>query len=180
MKKLLLAIAVLTLSIASNAQTNNSPIGFDKTKLTFGGGFGLQFGDYTLVNVSPQVGYSFSKIFNAGAGISYSYYGHDYDHGPVRYEDTRSYVGFNVYGKVYPIPNIVLMVQPEANRMWNTSKNKVTGEKFSENKFVPAVVVGGGVRLGPLTAMLQYDVVQDKYTPYSNKIFYSVGYTFGF
>ena len=44
--------------------------GFQKEKLFVGGNFGLTFGSYTLINVSPQVGYRFSDLFAAGMGIN--------------------------------------------------------------------------------------------------------------
>ena len=153
--------------------------GFDSRKLTFGGGFGLQFGDYTVINIAPQVGYDFSKYVNAGVGLNYTHYNESYTYFD-RMKETSNYFGINVYGKLYPVPYIVLMVQPEANRMWQSVKNKRTGEKWTEEKFVPVVIVGGGVRLGPITAMIQYDVVQDNRSPYGDNIFYSVGYSFNF
>lgn len=157
-----------------------SVFGFDKSKLTFGGGLGLQFGSYTMVSIAPQVGYNFSKIFNAGAGISYSFYKDDYYYGSQKWNEKRHYAGFNIYARVYPVEYIVLMVQPEATRMWQTLEPKGFGDKYSQNKFIPTVLVGGGLRLGSMTAMLQYDLVQDRNSPYGNNIFYSVGYTFGF
>jgi hypothetical protein len=187
MKKLSTFIFLVFLTLSLNAQNyynkpqpNNNIIGFDKSKLTFGGSFGLQFGDYTVVDIAPQVGYNFSKYFNAGAGISYTYYKDDFYSGGDKYDDKRSYLGMNVYAKVYPTSFLVLMVQPEANRMWSTIEGKGFPYKQSENKFVPSVLVGGGLRLGPITAMLQYDIVQDNYSPYGNRIFYSIGYSFGF
>ena len=51
-----------------------SSSGFDLSKLSLGGTFGLQFGDYTVINLSPQVGYDFSKYFTFGAGLGYTYY----------------------------------------------------------------------------------------------------------
>src|SRR5690349_1251602 len=48
--------------------------GFDKSKLFFGGTFGLSFSNYyTLVNVSPQVGYRFNDYLAAGAGVNFIY-----------------------------------------------------------------------------------------------------------
>jgi hypothetical protein len=46
---------------------------FDKERLFFGGGFGLQFGDINLVSLAPEVGYRFTDKFNAGIGVSYFY-----------------------------------------------------------------------------------------------------------
>jgi len=196
MKKFLLVAFFTGITIATYAQwrlelpesqqTQQAPktikkqskSGFDVRNLTFGGGIGLQFGDYTLVNIAPQVGYNFSKMFNAGLGLTYTYWKDSYYERSVKYKETNSYFGFNVYGKFYPIDYIVIMAQPEINRMWQTVK--YGNEKYSKNKFVPAVLVGAGLRLGPMTAMIQYDVVQDDYSPYGNNIFYSVGYTFSF
>ena len=47
--------------------------GFDKSRLFFGGYFGLSFGDVTLVNVSPQVGYRVSRYFATGVGLNCQY-----------------------------------------------------------------------------------------------------------
>lgn len=149
--------------------------GFDRSKLEVGGGVGLQFGDYTVINVSPQVGYRLTPYFTAGAGVSYTYFkdedrfGNDYK---------ASYFGMNIFGRFYPIQYLVLSVQPEASRMWRSYDTSNGKEK--SNEFVPSVLLGGGVRLGPVTAMIQYDVIQDKNSPYSDKIFYSIGYTFSF
>ncbi len=157
-------------------QTKSS---FDKNKLFFGGNLGLQFGDYTLVDISPQVGYAFNQYFAAGLGLTYTYLNSDY----YNYEYSRSYAGINLFAQVYPIRNIILAVQPEANYLWG--KDKYPGYEVSDNRFVPALVIGAGVRfpvgnVGGMVMMLQYDVIQDDYSPYGNNVFYTVGYTFGF
>lgn len=148
--------------------------GFDKSKLEFGGSLGLQFGDYTGVHISPQVGYNFSNYLSAGAGIGYSYYGKD----KYGVDIAEHFASFNLYGNIYPVKFIVLSVKPEISRMWQTTKYR--GEKSTYTKFVPSVVVGGGLRFGPLMAQIKYDVVQDNYSPYGSGIFYSVGYTFDY
>lgn len=162
---------------ATQAKSQSSGFKFDPRNLTFGGGLGLQFGDYTHIDISPQVGYNFSKYFNAGAGFSYLYYKDDYYSGGEKLKDKRSYLGFNLYGRVYPIPYIVLSVQPEVSRMWSSIEDS-RGEKYKQEKFIPSVVVGGGVRLGAMSMMIKYDLVQDDYSPYGNNIFYSVGFNF--
>lgn len=148
---------------------------FDPSKLSVGGNFSLQFGDYTVVGISPQVGYDFSKYFTAGAGLGYTYYKDKY----YDYKWSSNYLSFDVFGRFYPVEYIVIGIQPEISRMWQNI-TYYDGEKISESKFVPSFLIGGGLRLGGMTAMIQYDVVQDRNSPYGNSIFYSAGYTFRF
>lgn len=151
---------------------------FDKSKLVFGGSFGLQFGDYTVINISPQVGYAFSKYFTAGVGIGYTYYKDKYNDGLYNYNEKSSYATFNFYGDFHPIEFIVLSVQPEISRRWLSVDSPI--EKYNDSDFVPSFLVGGGLCLGGMTARILYDVVQDDNSPYGNNIFYSVGYSFRF
>lgn len=155
-----------------NYQSGNK---FDMSKLSIGGSLSLQFGDYTVIGISPQVGYDLSKYFTAGAGFGYTYFkntGYDY-------KWSSSYLSFDVFGRFYPIDNIVLSIQPEISRMWQTLEYN-RGNSYKESKFVPSFLVGGGIRYAGMIAMLQYDVVQDKNSPYGNNLFYSVGYSFNF
>jgi len=151
---------------------------FDVNRLTFGGGVGLQFGDYTLVNLSPQVGYNITSYLNAGAGFNYTHYSQKYNNKTMKL--SSDYLGFNVYTAFYPIPYLVFKVQPEINRMWQTNETRASGNKVKTEEFMFVCLVGGGVRFGPVTAMIQYDVAQNEYSPYGDKVFYSVGYTFSF
>lgn len=151
---------------------------FHPSRVTFGGGIGMQFGDYTVINIAPQIGYDVTSKMNLGAGLTYSHYSDKFDHD--RYKESNDYFGFNIYGKFYPIPFTVLMLQPELTRMWQSVKNRSTGEKVTDEKVIASCLVGGGLRFGPVTAMLQYDLAQNDDSPYGNKLFYSVGYTFNF
>jgi hypothetical protein len=172
-EKGLLLIVMLCFSYMSMGQS------FDRSKLEFGGNLGLQFGDYTLINIAPQIGYRLTSYFTAGAGVSYTYLKDKFwSTSNQSYKYSASYFGMNVYGRFYPLQYAVISVQPEASRMWATY-NYATG-KERINEFVPSVLIGGGLRYGPVIAMIQYDLIQDKNSPYSNSIFYSVGYTFGF
>jgi len=174
MKKLVILIfIVFCCSLSLKAQG-----GFNPSNLVFGGNLGLQFGNYTVVNVSPQLGYSFSKYVTAGAGLGYTYYKNDYYIGRDKFDYKSSYFSMNLFGRFYPIEYLVVSLQPEISRMWRTIDDY--SGSYSENKFVPSVLVGGGVRLGGMIAMIQYDVVQNNNSPYGDNIFYSVGYTFSF
>lgn len=152
---------------------------FDKNKIQFGGSFGLAFGsgDYTSLNISPQVGYAFNKYFSSGFGISYSYYRYKYSHDN---KQTFNYLGMNLYGRFNPIQYLTFQVQPEAYYAW--------GNNF-DSQLVPCFLVGAGFTIpagnGGINMMFYYDVVQYKsdgyhLSPYGDEIFYSVGYVFHF
>lgn len=146
--------------------------GFDLSKLVIGGSLGFAFGNHsTSINISPQVGYAFSKYLTAGGGVSYTYY--DYR------SSSQNYLGLNLFGRAYPIDYLTIQVQPELYSMWGS----YSGVKY-DNRVVPCLLVGAGITIpagrGGVNMMLYYDVVQDDWSPYSSEIFYSVGYIFNF
>lgn len=54
-----------------------------------------------------------------------------------------------------------------------------------KSEMVPSLLLGAGGTIpagnnGGVSIMFYYDVLQSKYTPYGSKIFYSIGYSFGF
>lgn len=171
MKKVLFFLFFICFIFSADAQ-------FNPSRITVGGGLGLQFGDYAVVNIAPQVGYNLTNSLNVGAGINYSYYSRKY--GNKEWKQTNNYFGMNLYARLYPVSFLVLKIQPEVNRMWRTTKHLPTGEKEETEKVVPSFLVGGGLRIGPMTAMIQYDVAQNSHSPYGDKLFYSLGYTFNF
>ncbi|MDR0349046.1 MAG: hypothetical protein LBH90_06095 [Tannerella sp.] len=161
-------------------------------KVTFGGTFGAQFGsrieDYTMITVAPQIGYNITNYLNAGAGISYSFYREKYYTGECREDlclgknrvtDKSHYAGFNIYGRLYLLNYITIHAQPEINYMTRTVANPASSQHNDKiEKVIPSFLIGAGVRLGPVVAMLQYDLVQDTYSPYGTRIFYSIGFSF--
>src|SRR6185312_7709991 len=85
MKKYVLALLIATATMqsikAQDEHEDPEPTegrGFDKSKLFFGGNFGLGFGTNTFVNVSPQVGYRFNDYLAAGFGVNFNYYSYKY------------------------------------------------------------------------------------------------------
>lgn len=191
MKKIAILLLLISSAFTINAQTysprTNTPHitpktatksnGFDVRKLTFGGGLGVALGDYTSIQVSPKVGYNFTDNINAGLGFSYSYFKDDYSH-IDRWEEKNHYFGFSTYLNYYPIKNIILKVEPEIMRMWSTLENKSSRVKDKEEKFIPAVVIGAGLRMGPIVGTINYDVVQDSNTPYGDSVFFNVSFLF--
>jgi hypothetical protein len=176
-------------TISLFAQEEEEPKkGFDKSRLFVSGTLGLSFGDYTYVNISPQVGYQFNRYLAAGAGINGIYSSDKYNDG---YGDKRTeygVIGLNIFGRVYPIQYAFLQLQPEANYVWRKDKiyNNGTGtdQEFKQDpRIVPSVLAGLGAAIpagrGALLIMAQYDLIQDFDSPYSNNVFFSFGFNFG-
>ena len=133
----------------------------------------MSFGEYTNINIAPQVGYSWNKYFTLGGGISYNYYE------DTRYDQKINYAGLHIYGRAYPIDYLTVYVQPELHRRWGS----IRGYPSEDNVFA-CLLLGAGAVIpmpkGNVTITFYYDVLQNRYTPHGNKIGYSVGYNFRF
>jgi hypothetical protein len=188
--KLLTFSTIICLAFQMNAMAQEDPEpkkGFDKDKLFFGGNFGLSFGDYTLINVSPQIGYRFNKWFAAGAGPNFIYssiryrYFYSYDD----YRNNYGVAGLNVFGRIYPIDYVFLQLQPEANYTWGKIKfYDGTPDAKLPGKIVPSLLggVGGAIPTGgrgALIILIQYDLLQNNRSPYGTRAFYGLGYNIG-
>jgi len=178
MKRLIICVLYSFCTVICFSQTTQQqPPKFDINKLEFGGNFGLSFGNNaTSIVIAPQVGYMLDPRFSAGIGVNYSYYRYSPD---SYYTSNLNYMGFNVYGRVKPVNTIVLQIQPEVYRMWGSSYGS------SVSQLVSTLLVGGGVILpigekAGISMMLYYDLVQNQYSPYGNRLFYSVGYVVTF
>lgn len=191
MKKYLLTACLFALFSAVAVAQDEEPApkqGFDKSKLFFGGNFGLGFGNVsTLINVSPQVGYRFNRYLAAGAGVNFIYSSYKYDFGNTfqNYKEQYGVTGLNVFGRVYPIEYAFLQVQPEANYTWLKYHfyDGSPDEKLP-NKIVPSLLGGVGAAIpagrGYFIVMVQYDLLQNDRSPYGNNAFFNFGYNFGF
>jgi hypothetical protein len=191
-KLILLLLSIVTISqytMAQDEPEDEPKQGFDKSKLFFGGNFGLSFGSYsTLINVSPQIGYRFSRYFAAGGGPNFIYYSQKYIDfaGNDIYRENMGYAGLNVFGRFYPIDQVFLQLQPEANYNWGKQKfyDGNTPDYKLDGKLVPSMLAGAGGAVpagaGAFIVMVQYDLLQQPRSPYGNRAFFSFGYNMGF
>lgn len=190
MKNAFLILVLLLGSVSSFAQDEptEEKKGFQKEKIFVGGNFGLTFGDYTLVNISPQVGYRFNDHLAAGLGINAQYISEKYYNytGQELYKISRGVTGLNIFGRVYPIDQIMLQVQPEANYVFGNIKY-YDGRSPSSTKIdaliVPSLLIGGGAVIpsgrGAFIASIFYDILQDKNSPYGARPIYNFGFNIG-
>lgn len=186
---ILCALFASTVLWAQQEESEEPKRGFQKDKLFLGGNFGLTFGDYTLINVSPQLGYRFTDFVAAGVGINGQYISikDRYINGDLYSKSSRGVVGLNVFGRVYPIQNIMLQVQPEANYVFGKDKwydSDPPQVYKSDAVIVPSLLVGaGGVIPSGRSALIIsifYDVLQNDNSPYGRRPIYNFGYNFGF
>jgi hypothetical protein len=157
--------------------------GFDKSKLFIGGNFGLSFGDYTFINISPQLGYRFNEYFAAGAGVNFQYSSIKSYYGDVT-RTSYGVTGLNIFGRVYPIKYLMLQAQPEMNYVWGNFKDytQSTSEKIP-GKPVPSLLLGGGAVIpqgrGAVVISIQFDVLHENQSPYGTQPIYNFGYNIG-
>lgn len=193
MKKYLILLTTLVCSShalrAQDTESGEPKKGFQKEKLFVGGNFGLTFGDYTLINISPQLGYRFNSMFAAGFGINGQYVSikdrNAYTGDPFR-KVSQTVFGLNAFGRVYPIRNIMLQVQPEANYLFG--KQIYYGPPKEEYRLdamiAPSLLAGGGAVIpsgrGEMLITIFYDVLQNENAPYGRRPIYNIGYNISF
>lgn len=159
--------------------------GFDPDRLFFGGNFGMSFGDYTFINITPQVGYMFNRYLAAGGGVSFIGTGftqRDFNGNKI-YKDSYNSAGLNLFGRLYPIPFLFLQAQPEYNYTWGRTKfYNGQPEIKLDGEFVPVLLLGAGAVIpagrGSFIAMVQYNVIDNNRSVYGNRPFVSFGFNF--
>ncbi len=156
--------------------------GLDPERIFFGGNFGLTFGNFTFINISPQVGYRITQMFSAGAGLNFIYQSDKYYSGNREVKNSLGYAGMNIFGRVNPFKFVLLNVQPELNYVWGKTRVSGLADSKIDPEFVPSLLVGAGVAIpvgrGSMIAMLQYDVIQNSLSPYGRNAFFTFGFNF--
>jgi hypothetical protein len=189
---LLALLAFAQYSLAQDEQPAPPPEpkkGFDKSRLFAGGNFGLNFSSsYTLINVSPQIGYRFNNYVAAGAGVNFVYTSQRsyYTNGDTYSKTNYGVTGINIFGRVYPIQQVLLQLQPELNYTWGKIKYYDSSPEYKYlGQLAPSLLAGAGGALpaggnGAFIIMVQYDLLQNSRGPYGSRPFFSFGYNVGF
>ncbi|HSC53458.1 MAG TPA: hypothetical protein VLC98_07560 [Phnomibacter sp.] len=160
---------------------------FDPSRLVFGGNIGATFGDYTFIQVSPQVGYAFNQYFTAGAGINFVFSSEKYRdyNGNELYKYEYGYAGLNLFARAFPVRFLMVSAQPEVNYNWGRIKYNLpnTPDQKLDDIFIPSLLLGAGVVIpaggkGGMMVSIQYDVIQHERSPYGTNAFINFGFTF--
>ncbi|MEO5572444.1 MAG: hypothetical protein ABIS37_16055 [Bacteroidia bacterium] len=145
-------------------------------RVYFGGGLALQFGDQTIVQVSPIMAYKVTEKFHAGVGATYIYYDYKqyyYDNNGIlqSYKYTSSVYGGSLFGKYFVFNELFLYGEYGI-------LNLEVYDPFSyiaKRQNIHSMLVGGGYlqmvgRSVGMEILVLYDVIDDVNSPYSNPV----------
>jgi hypothetical protein len=172
MKRKILYLALLMFSQAY-VYSQDAPKKPLSERIFFGGNLGAQFGTFTVVEVSPLVGYRITERLAAGIGGTYIYLSvKDLDY------ETNIFGG-KIFSEYAIIESLVAHVEYEVLNF--EAIDDFTDEIKRVN--VGSLLIGGGYRqrIGEnsfITLMLLYNLTETRYTPYENPII-RIGFAFG-
>lgn len=180
MKNVILLVLLLLAGVAYG-QSGEIDQGSDwKDRIYAGGGFGLQFGTITNIEVSPLIGYRITENFSAGLGVTYIYYKIDLD--PPRDDFETNIYGGRVFARRNITDQFFLHGEFESLNLefFNVNDGTINRE------WVPGLFIGGGYfmplgRNAGFSAMALYNVIHDDLkSPYNSPLVIRIGITAGF
>ncbi len=169
MNRLIIFIAFIIFPILAHSQyyenkENEKEKKAFKEKLFFGGSLGLQFGTYTLIDVSPVIGYKVTPKFHPGIRLTYQY---------LSYRTTAAQTyryGGSAFVRFFIIEGIYAQAEAEALNIEWYNQSRGEYRLWTENYFV-----GGGYfqKMGKRAGMyitVLWNLNETIYSPYSNPV----------
>jgi hypothetical protein len=152
-------------------------------RIFFGGGLGLQFGDVTLIDISPMVGYRITEKLATGITLTYKYYKIK-NYYPYYLNLPSNDLKSNIYGgslfsRYFLFENLFAQAEYEyLLYSYDSYYPKSGGSGYSKSKEtinMPSFFLGGGYRqpIGErtfFTITVLYNFSESPYSPYSNPI----------
>ena len=134
----------------------------------YGGGFGMQFGTFILIKLTPEIGYRPTEMFEVGVGAYYMFTKN------LNYNFSDQVYGGNVFGRLYACQNFY--IQGEYEMLNIADFDYTTGYYTNERIFIPGILGGIGYRqkIGKRAAILTsvlYNFTITPKTPYNNPTF---------
>lgn len=177
-------ISLLSFSLLGQARDFNEPsrtkppkerkFEFDPENLVIGGNLGAVFGNITLVDVAPSVGYLFTENYLVGISARYMYY-EDRTYAPAFVYKTNIYGG-GIYNQYFFLENFLAHAEYEL-------LNLDSRLNFNKRINLSSVFVGGGYRssLGSssyASILILFNLNDSAESPYTNPII-RVGFGIG-
>lgn len=187
-----LSLCFLCIISMSNAQrlNNFSNKNTIENRWYAGGNIGLQFGDQTLIDISPLIGYKISESFHTGISATYKYYNYKkafWDPYNSKWLDYSSNIfGGSIFGRYFIIPE--LFAHAEFEMLSLSYDNYYQGNdniyKATKNEIVPGLFLGGGYRQyisdnASFDIMGLWNFLESENSPYQNPVI-RIGFTAGF
>ena len=142
-----------------------------KENLFFGGILGLQFGTYTLIDISPVIGYKVSPRFHPGIRLTYQYQSDQ----TTNYKTYR--YGGSIFARLFLVQGIYAQAEAEALNIEWMNSNLEEYRLWIGNYFV-----GGGYfqkmgKNGGMYMTVLWNLNESRYSPYSNPVI-RIGFSF--
>lgn len=178
MGRIAIIICFICFYITSFAQVKEPQSDFwDRTFI--GGSFGLAFGTYTFIDISPVLGYRITENFSVGAGPIYQYF-RDKSYTP---DYKTSVYGGSLMARQVFLENFFVQGEFQLlnlDALYINSNNEFDLQRTN----VPILLIGGGYIQrfsgnSGLLLSLMYDVVGDINSPYPNDLLIRAGVVFG-
>lgn len=155
---------------AAKKETPKSPL---RNKVVLGGNAALSFGNITLIQIAPQIGYRTTERWMNGIGGSYTYF--KFLNAPA-----QTIFGYSAWSRYSIFQGV--FVTAELEQLNLEVFNPVTALYERDN--IPLFLVGAGYASGGnsglgVSLLLMYDLIGDVNSPYANPIIRG-GFLFGF
>ncbi len=150
MRNFFLVLLMGYTSLGGFAQKLPAQNGFHKENFMIGGIGGFSFGKYSIINISPELGFRINHFIEAGLGLNGQYiYLKERDNGQLYRKIQQGGLGVNFFTRVYPIGPVMLQIQPEVNYIFG---KQIFYQPFRQAFrldaiLVPSLLVGGGVAI---------------------------------
>ncbi len=163
-----------------------------KSRVFYGGNFGLALGNVTYIEIAPNIGYKFTERFDAGLGISYLYYKESIQYqvnsGNIQTWEYKSKTyGANVFADYMLFDNLEetlklnigsIIAHTEFERLnVNAYSYDAAGNMINDGRtWINSFLVGGGIRQklnerATVSLLVLYNLTEEAFTPYSNPVF---------
>ncbi len=173
----IMALLLLIMSAPAFSQQIKNPKKFKEpfwSRVYFGGNFGLQFGTYTYINVSPEAAYKVTDHFFAGLGLTYQYF-KDKTYDPAY---TSNAYGGKIFARYYVWKDLFAQVEYDPLYLDYRYVLDNVGNPIARTKqgtWVNDILLGGGYRQwisGKAYVSLEvlFNINETIYSPYSNPI----------